>query len=139
MTAQPDYRQFTDAMGQIAAEPVAIAHPLYPAKALSPMQQEFSAGVDGTTSDAAPASPVIPTQEPSSHTKLSAAALLAVPAIVVGAACLVPLSIVTVGAVRLARGRTADLGTDAARAGQSVWRAAAAAIAAITDGSTRRR
>lgn len=65
-------------------------------------------------------------------------ALVTVPAVIVGAACVMPLAVVGLGVARLARGRVQGLGGDTADTARAVWRATAIAIDVLTDSRSSR-
>lgn len=66
------------------------------------------------------------------------AAAIAVPAVVVGAACLVPLAVAGLGLSRIARGRVHGLGRDSVEVARATWRAGSAAVAVLSNRETRR-
>lgn len=65
-------------------------------------------------------------------------ALVTVPVVLAGAACVLPMAVAAVGVTRLAQGRFRGIGTDSVAAGRALWRAAGAAVDALTSPSAAR-
>lgn len=59
--------------------------------------------------------------------------LVAVPIVVAGAACLLPVAVTLFGVTRLAQGRWNGIGSDSAAAARAMWRATHAAVDALTS------
>ena len=119
--AQPN--QAPDAALSIAAS---FAAPLLPANAVHSMQRD--ALVRLNSEEEAPLS------QPRGG-RLAAA--IAIPAVVVGAACLVPLAVAGLGFSRIARGRVKGLGRDSVEVARATWRAGGAAVAVLSNREPR--
>lgn len=65
-------------------------------------------------------------------------AVVTVPIVAVGAACLLPVAVAAFGVTRLAQGRLAGIGSDSAAAGRALWRATGAVLEALTSPSAPR-
>lgn len=60
-------------------------------------------------------------------------ALVTVPVVVVGAACMLPMAVAAFGASRLVQGRFEGLGTDSVAAGRALWRATGVVLDVLTS------
>ena len=60
-------------------------------------------------------------------------ALVTVPVVTIGAACILPVAVAAFGLTRLAQGRLEGLGSDSVAAARSLWRAKSAAVGALTS------
>ncbi|ONF97209.1 hypothetical protein [Sphingomonas jeddahensis] len=105
---------------------MAIAHPMPAANAVHLMQQDARDRLNSNNDAPTPAS------------GMPLHAVVTVPGVIVGAACVLPLTVVAFSLTRLARGQIRGLGADAVGTARGVWRATGAAIDALTDRSSRR-
>lgn len=126
MSAQPKFN-----IGRIEADgPVsprmAIAHQPAAANAVHLMQQDVQ---DRLASETRP-------QRRAGGVPLHA--LVTVPGVVVGAACVLPLAVAAFGVSRIARGRMRGLGADTASTARAMWQATGATIDVLTNRSSRR-
>lgn len=122
MTAQQRLDDGRGSLRRPAGASVAIADWRRPAKPGALLQQDVLKPLNDDMPTQAD-----PRQGP------GAAAVIAVPLVVLGAACLTPLAIAGFGLTRLARGRVRGLAPDSLAAGRALWRATGAAIQALTD------
>jgi hypothetical protein len=65
-------------------------------------------------------------------------AVVTVPGVIVGAACILPLAVAGFSLGRLARGQLRGLGADTASTARAVWQATGATIDALTGRPSRR-
>lgn len=110
-----------------AAVPITIAQRAAAANAVHQMQRDVLTRLNGDKG------------APRRGTGVPLHAIVTVPGVIVGAACVMPLAVVAFGLNRLARGQINGLGADTAGTARAIWQATGAAIAALTDRRASRR